>query len=192
VALPRRASRRTNLALLILLGMAFATGLVGYGVGTPAGSRIVAVAHGIAGFGLVVLGPWKRIIISRGWARGHSTPVGWGCWCSSRPAWRRRRSIVTRRDWVDSARADQSARHRVATASSDDHATRLECLTREGGTPRNPGCDHECFGTAAPHTYRARCEGTLRPCLIATWKLSSPSLQRRRGRQRRQPPRRTR
>jgi hypothetical protein len=76
VALPRRASRRTNLALLIVLGMAFATGLVGYGVGTPAGSRIVAVAHGIAGFGLVVLGPWKRIIISRGWARGHSTPVG--------------------------------------------------------------------------------------------------------------------
>jgi hypothetical protein len=49
VALHCRAGRRTNLALLSVLGIAFAAGLLGYGVGTPAGSRIVVVAHGIAG-----------------------------------------------------------------------------------------------------------------------------------------------
>jgi DMSO/TMAO reductase YedYZ molybdopterin-dependent catalytic subunit len=78
VGLLRRAGRRTNVALVGLLAVAFATGLLGYGIGTSSGSRVVAVVHAIAGFGLVVLAPWKQLIVRRVWARGRSTLLGLG------------------------------------------------------------------------------------------------------------------
>jgi hypothetical protein len=71
--LPRRAGRRTNLALLGLLTTAFATGVLAYGVGTlPEGTVVVAV-HGAAGLGLLLLVPWKGVIVRRSWPRSPGT-----------------------------------------------------------------------------------------------------------------------
>ena len=72
----RRAGRRTNVALLALLGGAFASGLLAYGTGTPGQARLLAVAHGTFGLGLLLLVPWKSVIVRRstrrsGWSRGH-------------------------------------------------------------------------------------------------------------------------
>ena len=53
--LPRRAGRRTNLALLGLLLLAFLTGVLAYGVGTPTAATVVVTVHGAAGPGLVLL-----------------------------------------------------------------------------------------------------------------------------------------
>lgn len=64
-----RATRRTNLALLVLLATAFATGWVAFGIGTPAPSRAVAVIHGACGLGLLLLVPWKSAIVRRAWRR---------------------------------------------------------------------------------------------------------------------------
>lgn len=66
---PRRAGRRTNLALLVLLSAAFATGWLAFGTGTVWPSRIVTVAHAIAGIGVLALVPWKQLIVRRGLAR---------------------------------------------------------------------------------------------------------------------------
>lgn len=63
--LPARAGRRTNLALLALLLTAAATGVLAYAVGTPAPSRVVAAVHGAAGLGLLLLVPWKSVIVQR-------------------------------------------------------------------------------------------------------------------------------
>ncbi len=72
-ALPRRAGRRTNLAVLGLLLVAFATGVLAYGVGTlPAGTVVVAV-HSAAGLGLLLLVPWKAVIVRRSWPHAAST-----------------------------------------------------------------------------------------------------------------------
>jgi hypothetical protein len=57
--------RRTNLALLILLLVAFATGGLAYGLGTE-WNRWAVIAHAIAGFGIVLLAPWKSVIARRG------------------------------------------------------------------------------------------------------------------------------
>jgi len=62
------AGRRTNLALLALLVLAFVTGLVSWLVGSAL-VRWVVIAHGIVGLGIVVLAPWKRTIARRGLAR---------------------------------------------------------------------------------------------------------------------------
>ena len=62
------AGRRTNLALLILLVLAFATGGLVYAVGTG-WARWPAVAHGIVAFAIVVLTPWKSVIARRGLKR---------------------------------------------------------------------------------------------------------------------------
>ena len=64
-ALPRRAGRRTNLALLGLLLLAFATGVLAYGVGTPTAATVVVAVHGAAGLGLLLLVPWKAVIVRR-------------------------------------------------------------------------------------------------------------------------------
>jgi hypothetical protein len=63
------AGRRTNLALLALLVLAFVTGAASWVVGSGL-VRWVVIAHGIVGLGIVVLAPWKRTIASRGLARG--------------------------------------------------------------------------------------------------------------------------
>ena len=62
------AGRRTNLALLIALGIALSTGVVAFALGSGAASAVV-VAHGAAGVAVVVLAPWKQQIIRRGLGR---------------------------------------------------------------------------------------------------------------------------
>ena len=72
-ALPRRAGRRTNLALLGLLLLAFVTGVLAYGIGTPTAATVVVASHGAAGLGLLLLVPWKAVIVRRSWPRATST-----------------------------------------------------------------------------------------------------------------------
>lgn len=62
------AGRRTNLALLALLAAAFLTGSLAFAVGRRAGAWVV-VAHGVAGFAIVALTPWKSLIARRGLRR---------------------------------------------------------------------------------------------------------------------------
>lgn len=64
-----RPGRRTNVALLGLLLAAFATGVLAFGTGTTGASRLVAVAHGAFGLGLLLLVPWKSVIVRRGLRR---------------------------------------------------------------------------------------------------------------------------
>jgi voltage-gated potassium channel Kch len=62
------AGRRTNLALLALLLLAFVTGVASWLVGSAL-VRWIVIAHGILGLGIVALAPWKRTIATRGLAR---------------------------------------------------------------------------------------------------------------------------
>jgi len=71
-----RASRRTNVALAGLLAVAFGTGWLGYGVGAAPWSQLVAVVHALAGLGLLVLAPWKALIVTRAWRRRSGTLAG--------------------------------------------------------------------------------------------------------------------
>jgi Oxidoreductase molybdopterin binding domain len=71
--LPRRAGRRTNLGLLALVVAAAGTGVLAYGIGTPGASRVVAAAHGAAGLGLLLLVPWKAVVVRRAWPRAGQT-----------------------------------------------------------------------------------------------------------------------
>lgn len=64
-----RAGRRTNVALMTVLCTAFASGGLAFGIGTLGGARLVAMAHGTLGLGLLLLVPWKSAIIRRGLAR---------------------------------------------------------------------------------------------------------------------------
>ncbi len=61
----RRAGRRTNLALLIVLIGAFVTGWAAFAAGTILPSRLATVGHGLLGLGVVVLTPWKTVIVRR-------------------------------------------------------------------------------------------------------------------------------
>ena len=72
-ALPRRAGRRSNLALLGLLLLAFLTGVLAYGVGTPTAATVVVAVHGAAGLGLLLLVPWKAVIVRRSWPHAANT-----------------------------------------------------------------------------------------------------------------------
>lgn len=75
--LPRRAGRRTNLGLLALLLTAGGTGVLAYGVGTPGPSAVVVAVHGAAGLGLLLLVPWKAVVVRRARRRpvGHRDPT---------------------------------------------------------------------------------------------------------------------
>jgi DMSO/TMAO reductase YedYZ molybdopterin-dependent catalytic subunit len=77
VGVSLRPSRRTNLALLVLLAGAFVTGWVAFGVAGSTDSRIVSVVHGSLGLGILVLAPWKTVIVRRGMRRrqGHVLAV---------------------------------------------------------------------------------------------------------------------
>lgn len=66
--------RRTNVALLALLPLSLATGTAAFAVGTPGAARAVVVAHGVVGFGVAVLSPWKSVIVRRGLRRARA---GW-------------------------------------------------------------------------------------------------------------------
>src|SRR5918997_1267247 len=61
----RRAGRRTNVALLILLVGAFLSGWAAFAVGTDLPSRLATVGHGLLGLGVVVLTPWKTVVARR-------------------------------------------------------------------------------------------------------------------------------
>jgi DMSO/TMAO reductase YedYZ molybdopterin-dependent catalytic subunit len=69
--------RRTNLALLIVLVVALVTGGLAFAAGTGWG-RPVVVAHGLAGLAVLVLAPWKSVVVRRGLARRS----GAGRWAS--------------------------------------------------------------------------------------------------------------
>ena len=73
--LPRRAGRRTNVGLLALLLLAGGTGVLAFAVGSPVAARLVVAAHGAAGLGLLLLVPWKGVVVRRAWQR---RPVGGG------------------------------------------------------------------------------------------------------------------
>lgn len=61
----RMAGRRTNLALLGLLVAAFVTGTVAFSAGTGWGAAIV-ILHGASGLAILIVTPWKSVIIRRG------------------------------------------------------------------------------------------------------------------------------
>jgi hypothetical protein len=64
-----RAGRRTNLALLALLAVALLTGALAFAIGGGWAWWAVA-AHAVAGFGILLLSPWKSVISARGLRRG--------------------------------------------------------------------------------------------------------------------------
>ena len=72
-ALPGRAGRRTNLALLGLLTIAFVTGVLAFGIGTPTEATVVVAVHSAAGLGLLLLVPWKAAIVRRSWPHAAAT-----------------------------------------------------------------------------------------------------------------------
>jgi hypothetical protein len=63
-----RASRRTNLALIVLVPGALATGILAFGMGSGWALWVV-VAHGVVGFAVLVMSPWKLVISRRGLRR---------------------------------------------------------------------------------------------------------------------------
>jgi hypothetical protein len=67
----RRAGRRTNLGLLLLLGGALLSGALLFLSGTPGPATAARAAHGITGVGLLVLAPWKTAVVLRA-ARLHA------------------------------------------------------------------------------------------------------------------------
>jgi hypothetical protein len=68
------AGRRTNLALLVFLPIAFLTGWLGFAFfSTP--SRVALYLHAAAGFLILLLLPWKSVIARRGLRRAR--PARW-------------------------------------------------------------------------------------------------------------------
>jgi Oxidoreductase molybdopterin binding domain len=61
----RRAGRRTNLALLIVLVGAFLSGWAAFAAGTAVPSRLATIGHGLLGLGVVALTPWKTVVVRR-------------------------------------------------------------------------------------------------------------------------------
>jgi DMSO/TMAO reductase YedYZ molybdopterin-dependent catalytic subunit len=65
------SARRTNVGLLLALATAFVTGVTAFGVGS--GWNIyVTVSHGVAGFVVILLSPWKSAIARRALRRERS------------------------------------------------------------------------------------------------------------------------
>jgi hypothetical protein len=57
--------RWTNLALFVLLGLAFTTGWIAFFYST-APSRVSLVVHAVSGYAIVALTPWKAVIAAHG------------------------------------------------------------------------------------------------------------------------------
>ncbi len=68
-------SSRTNLAVVVLMLVAAASGLVAFSLGTPIAALPVTV-HGLAGTALLVLAPWKVMAAYRG-LRGRADGRRW-------------------------------------------------------------------------------------------------------------------
>lgn len=66
------AARVTNLSLLVVLVLAFGTGVGVVAAGTPSG-RWLAVAHGVVGMAVVLLVPWKSRVVRTGLRRARRT-----------------------------------------------------------------------------------------------------------------------
>jgi DMSO/TMAO reductase YedYZ molybdopterin-dependent catalytic subunit len=62
------SGRRTNLALLLLLGGALVTGLTAQALGSSA-LGWVAVVHGVIGLAILLVAPWKSLVVRKGLAR---------------------------------------------------------------------------------------------------------------------------
>ena len=73
---PRKAGRRTNLGLFALLAISFTTGTAAYAIGASPAATLVTVAHGAGGLGLLLLVPWKSVIVRRG-LRRRGAGRGW-------------------------------------------------------------------------------------------------------------------
>lgn len=69
--IPVAAGRLTNLALLVLLTLAFTTGWIAFELSGQPG-RAVLVVHAAAGVAIVLLVPWKSLIARRGVRRRHA------------------------------------------------------------------------------------------------------------------------
>jgi Oxidoreductase molybdopterin binding domain len=61
----RGAGRRTNVALLLVLICAALTGGLAFAAGTPIPARLATVIHGLFGLAVVLLVPWKSVIVRR-------------------------------------------------------------------------------------------------------------------------------
>ena len=61
----RRAGRRTNVALLVVLVGAAVTGGLAFAAGTPIPAWLATVLHGLFGLAIVLLVPWKTVIVRR-------------------------------------------------------------------------------------------------------------------------------
>src|SRR4029450_3054481 len=61
----RRAGRRTNVALLVVLVGAAVTGGLAFAAGTPMPAWLATVIHGLFGLAVVVRVPWKTVIVRR-------------------------------------------------------------------------------------------------------------------------------
>jgi DMSO/TMAO reductase YedYZ molybdopterin-dependent catalytic subunit len=68
-------ARRTNLGLLVVLVVTLVSGGLAFAAGTG-WARPVVVGHGLAGLAVLVLAPWKSVIVRRGLAR-RSGPGRW-------------------------------------------------------------------------------------------------------------------
>ena len=71
---PTRLGARTNLALLVLLSVAFLTGWLAFALAT-APARWTLVLHATGGIAILLLVPWKSMIAGRGMRRGR--PGSW-------------------------------------------------------------------------------------------------------------------
>jgi len=69
--IPVAAGRLTNLALAVLLTLAFATGWIAFELSGQPG-RAVLLVHAAAGVAIVLLVPWKSLIARRGVRRRHA------------------------------------------------------------------------------------------------------------------------
>jgi DMSO/TMAO reductase YedYZ molybdopterin-dependent catalytic subunit len=61
----RHAGRRTNVALLVVLLGAAVTGGMAFAAGTPIPAWLATLVHGLFGFAVLVLVPWKTMIVRR-------------------------------------------------------------------------------------------------------------------------------
>ncbi|HEX2185427.1 MAG TPA: hypothetical protein VHN78_07965, partial [Chloroflexota bacterium] len=66
------AGRRTNVALLVLMTGAFASGLLMWGVGSG-WARWPTILHGALGIAIVAMAPWKSAVSRRGIRRRGTT-----------------------------------------------------------------------------------------------------------------------